>query len=47
MFAVIAGAQYLGQAVPNIQEIPVAQGAASALYDIIDRVRMFCLLTTS
>lgn len=41
MFAVIMGTQYLGQAVPNIQEISVAQGAASGLYDIIDRVRTF------
>ncbi|XP_065886383.1 ATP-dependent translocase ABCB1-like isoform X2 [Dysidea avara] len=37
LFAVIMGAQYLGQAAPNIQEISVARGSARALYDIIDR----------
>ena len=34
------GAQYVGQAVPNVQDLATARGSAGVLYDIIDRVSL-------
>jgi len=41
---VIVGAQYLGQAAPNLQDFTIARVSAKVLYDIIDRVRICGLL---
>ena len=38
-FAILIGASFLGQAGPNLQKLVQAQGAAGAVYDVIERVR--------
>ena len=34
------GAQYVGYAMPNLQDLATARGSAGVLYDIIDRVSL-------
>ena len=40
-FSIMMGSMALGQAGPQFAVIGTAQGAASAIYDIIDRVSLF------
>ena len=43
------GAQYVGYAMPNVQDLVTARGSAGVLYDIIDRVSLaysVCILYT-
>ena len=39
-FAILIGAFFIGQAGPNLQNLVQAQGAAGAVYEVIDRVRL-------
>ena len=43
------GAQYVGYAMPNVQDLATARGSAGVLYDIIYRVSLaysVCILHT-
>lgn len=39
-FSILVGAFYFGQSGPNLQKLTEARGAATPIYDIIDRVSM-------